>query len=102
MGETSPGSARWMGVGRSSETDASVAAVTATRRALTGADPRLLVVFAAVGYDPAALVAGIPEAAPGGPVIGCPTNGETPPAGPRARPRLGPPVPGPAPCPGTP
>jgi hypothetical protein len=79
MDETS---ARWMGVGRSALPDARGAAAEATRRALAGADPKLLVVFAAIGYDPAALVEGIAGVAPGVPLIGCSTNGEIAPDGP--------------------
>ncbi|OLB65617.1 MAG: hypothetical protein AUI10_06040 [Actinobacteria bacterium 13_2_20CM_2_72_6] len=76
------GGARWMGVGRSSAADARGAGAEAARRALVGADPKLLIVFAAVGYDPAALAEGVAGAAPGVPVVGCSTNGEITPDGP--------------------
>src|SRR2546430_16293209 len=80
--EEMSGGARWMGVGRSSAADARGAGAEAARRALVGADPKLLIVFAAVGYDPAALAEGVAGAAPGVPVVGCSTNGEITPDGP--------------------
>src|SRR2546429_8834733 len=80
--EEMSGGARWMGVGRSSAADARGAGAEAARRALVGADPKLLIVFAAVGYDPAALAEGVAGAAPGVPLVGCSTNGEITPDGP--------------------
>src|SRR2546423_13242751 len=80
--EEMSGGARWRGVGRSSAADARGAGAEAARRALVGADPKLLIVFAAVGYDPAALAEGVAGAAPGVPVVGCSTNGEITPDGP--------------------
>lgn len=71
-----------MGVGRSDMADSHAAAVAAARTAQTGADPRLLVVFAAITHDPAAVLAGLAEAAPGVPVVGCTTHGEIGPGGP--------------------
>src|SRR5437773_3289410 len=73
---------RWMGVGRSSLPDAHAAGAEAARRALSAADRRLVIVFGALDYDPAALAQGIAAAAPGVPVIGCSTSGEIAPDGP--------------------
>ncbi|MEV4411657.1 FIST N-terminal domain-containing protein [Catellatospora sp. NPDC049609] len=73
---------RWMGVGRSSLSDSGAAAADAVRRALTGPDPKLLVVFAAITHDTEAVLAGVAGAAPGVPVIGCTTHGEIGPGGP--------------------
>lgn len=67
---------RWLGVGRSAEGDARRAGATATAAALMGDDPRLLVVFCWDGYDAAALLAGIREAAGDVPLVGCSTAGE--------------------------
>jgi hypothetical protein len=93
-----------MGVGRSSAPDSRAAGAEATRGALAGSagragsadgagnagiagtgggDAVLLVVFGAISYDPAALVAGVREVAGGVPVIGCSTHGEIAPDGPR-------------------
>src|SRR3989440_7047069 len=80
---TTPASRRWMGVGRSDATDSRTAALSAARSALAGTDPRLLVVFAAIDHDPAAVLDGLGAAAPGVPVIGCSTHGEIAPGGPR-------------------
>ena len=48
----------------------------ATRGAVTGGEPQLLLVFAGIGHDPKRLAEGIQAAAPGVPVIGCSTHGE--------------------------
>jgi hypothetical protein len=72
---------RWMGVGRSSDSDARRAGAEAARRALRGDDPQLLIVFSADEYDPVALVEGVAEVAPGVPMIGCSTRGEIAPDG---------------------
>ncbi|GAB7190073.1 FIST N-terminal domain-containing protein [Kineococcus sp. NUM-3379] len=82
MEATAPGARRWMGVGRSAAADSRTAGLQATRAALTGEGPRLLVVLAGIDHDPAALSAGVAEAAPGVPVIGCSTHGEIGPGGP--------------------
>ncbi|GAB7193328.1 FIST N-terminal domain-containing protein [Kineococcus sp. NUM-3379] len=71
-----------MAVGRSRDTDSRAAGREATLAALQGPDARLLLVFAAISHDPAQLAAGIAEAAPGVPVIGCSTHGEIAPGGP--------------------
>lgn len=76
-------SQRWMGVGRSAVTDSRDAAAAATAEALAGRSAVLLLVYAAITYDPAELAAGLADAAPGVPVIGCSTHGEIGPDGPR-------------------
>lgn len=73
---------RWMGVGRADDADARSAAKQAAHQAISGDDPKLLVVFSAITYDPAGVVAGLREAAPGVPVVGCTTHGELGPGGP--------------------
>ena len=73
---------RWMGVGRAVAGDAREAAMAAACSAVRGDDPKLLIVFAAITYDPAGVVAGLREAAPGVPVVGCTTHGELGPGGP--------------------
>ncbi len=74
---------RWMGVGRSMDADSRRAAADATRAALVGADPKLLIVFGAINHDPAAVLAGVRDAGVEVPVIGCSTHGEIGPGGPR-------------------
>jgi hypothetical protein len=74
---------RWMGVGRSDDADARRAGARAARLALAGDEPRLLVVFGSIRYDPAELLAGIRESAGDTPVIGCSTHGEIGPDGAR-------------------
>jgi len=61
---------RWMGVGRSEISDSRLAGAAAARAALAGDQPKLLIVFAAITHDPAALLQGIHEVAGGVPVIG--------------------------------
>jgi hypothetical protein len=68
--------ARWFAVGRSRDTDARTAGAAAARAALTGADPRLLIVFCWDGYDLEALSAGVREVSGAVPLIGCTTAGE--------------------------
>jgi hypothetical protein len=74
---------RWMGVGRSSLTDSFAAGLEAATTALTGEQPRLLLVFGAISHDPQGLMKGVQAAAPGVPIIGCSTHGEIGPGGPR-------------------
>jgi len=69
-------STRWFGVGISSETDPHRAGAVAANRALTGPDPRLLVVFCSIRLDPSAVLAGIKEVAAGVPLIGCSSGAE--------------------------
>src|SRR5689334_13252885 len=87
MGEASsaPAGERWMAVGRSANADSRQAGAEAARRALQGEHPKVLIVFGSAGFDAADLVAGIREAAPGVPVVGCSTNGEIAPDGPADR-----------------
>lgn len=73
---------RWMGVGRSRHDNARSAGAEAARLALVGDEAKLLVVFGAIAYDPAELLAGIRDVADGVPVIGCSTHGEIAPDGP--------------------
>jgi hypothetical protein len=72
-----------MGVGRSASLDSRVAAREAAADALTGDDAKLIIVFASISHDPAAVLATIGEAAPRVPVIGCSTHGEIAPGGPK-------------------
>jgi hypothetical protein len=74
---------RWVGVGRSVSADSYTAGAMAARAALTGADPKLLLVFAAITHDLAAIQAGVLDATGTVPVIGCTTHGEIGPGGPR-------------------
>jgi hypothetical protein len=62
---------RWLGVGRGAGVDPRTAGREAARQALRGDDPALLIVFAARVDDPAAMLAGIEEACPGVPLVGC-------------------------------
>jgi hypothetical protein len=72
-----------MGVGRSEISDSRLAGAAAARAALTGDEAKLLIVFAGISHDPAAVLAGIHDVAGGVPVIGCSTHGEIGPGGPR-------------------
>jgi hypothetical protein len=71
-----------MGAVRSAEVDSRAAAAAATASAMAGPRPQLVVVFAAVRHDGAALLDGVRDVAPGVPVIGCSTHGEIAPGGP--------------------
>ncbi|MDX6697159.1 MAG: hypothetical protein QOE65_556 [Solirubrobacteraceae bacterium] len=73
---------RWLAVGRSGAKDGREAGTEAARDALTGPDPRLLVVFGSDTYDLDALLAGIRDVAGDVPLIGCSTAGEIATAGP--------------------
>ncbi|WP_433306956.1 FIST signal transduction protein [Actinoplanes sp. CA-030573] len=73
---TTGATARWMAVGHSSAPDSYAAGLEATRAAIEGDAPRLLLVFAGIAHDPRRLAEGIAAAAPGVPVIGCSTHGE--------------------------
>lgn len=73
---------RWMAVGTSSDPDAARAGTAAASAALTGPDPKLLVVFCSDSYDLPALLAGINECSGGIPLIGCSTAGEIARSGP--------------------
>ena len=72
-----PDGRRWMGAGQSSTTEPRTAAAEAARAALTGADPKLLIVFSAITYDPAQVLLGVRDVVGEHvPVIGCTTRGE--------------------------
>jgi hypothetical protein len=73
---------RWIGVGHSTEADAHAAGQAAVTDALTGDDPKLLIVFSSDSYDLDQLLAGIAEQAPNTPLVGCSTAGEITPSGP--------------------
>ena len=73
---------RWMGVGRSAESDSRAAALAAAEAAMVGPEPKLLLVFAGIDHDPAVLVEAFREISPGTPVVGCTTHGEIGPGGP--------------------
>ena len=61
---------RWLAVGHSAASDPRQAGREATRGALEGTDPALLVIFSS-GPDPEGLLAGIEDVCPGVPLIGC-------------------------------
>ena len=67
---------RWMAVGTSSDPDGAAAGAAAATAALSGTDPKLLVVFCSDAYDLPALLGGINGASGGVPLIGCSTAGE--------------------------
>ncbi|HEX8630127.1 MAG TPA: FIST N-terminal domain-containing protein [Catenuloplanes sp.] len=67
---------RWMAVGRCVGDDSRTAALTAAGAAVAHDDPKLLLVFAAVSHDLAAVRDALAEVAPGVPVVGCTTHGE--------------------------
>src|SRR4051812_14869011 len=77
-----PDGRRWMGVGQSSTTEPRAAAAQAARAALArsdsaGTDPKLLIVFSAITYDPELVRAGVRDVVGADvPVIGCTTRGE--------------------------
>ncbi|MBE2319699.1 hypothetical protein DVA67_027265 [Solirubrobacter sp. CPCC 204708] len=65
---------RWVGVGRSADTDSATAGAAARATALDGRDDtRLLVVFASPAHDLDARLAGVGDDVP---VVGCSTAGE--------------------------
>ncbi len=67
---------RWVGVGRSGEPDAAAAGRAAASAALTGPDPRLLVVLCSTAYDLSALLRAVRDVSRGAQVVGCSTAGE--------------------------
>ena len=71
-----------MGVGRDAGSDTRTATRAAARQALTGPDPKLVIVFSAIGHDPAVVADVLAQVAPGVPVVGCSTHGEIAPGGP--------------------
>jgi hypothetical protein len=76
------GTDRWMSVGASLASDSYEAAQAAARAALTGAEPKLFLVFAGIRHDPRRVAEGIRDVAPGVAVLGCSTHGEINPGGP--------------------
>lgn len=70
------GTDRWMSVGRGSAGAALDAAAAATRAAIAGDDPKLLIAFASDALDLNETLRAIADAAPGVPLIGCSTAGE--------------------------
>lgn len=81
---TAQGSApdRWLAVGRSDAVDARSAGAEATREALQGSDPKLLIVFCSDAYHLGELLAGVGKRGKGVPTIGCTTGGEIATSGP--------------------
>ncbi|MDQ1401958.1 MAG: hypothetical protein QOG03_274, partial [Actinomycetota bacterium] len=73
---------QWAATGTSHNPDARRAGAEAATDALSGADPKLLVVFSSDAYDLKQLLAGVAEVAHDVPVIGCSTSGEIAAAGP--------------------
>jgi hypothetical protein len=79
----SPGQhARWLGVGRSADSDARTAGLEAAGAALRGGDAKLVVVFCTDTYELTELLAGIRERTGDVPLIGCTTAGEIATSGP--------------------
>jgi hypothetical protein len=73
---------RWLAVGTSANSDSYEAGVEAATAALAAADPKLVVVFCADGYDLNALLSGLNTTTGGVPLIGCSTAGEISTGGP--------------------
>ncbi|HEV7899513.1 MAG TPA: FIST N-terminal domain-containing protein [Planosporangium sp.] len=73
---------RWLSVGSSAATDARLAGEVAARGALTGAHPRLLMVFCSALRDPRAVLAGIRAVGAGIPLVGCSSIAVIGPTGP--------------------
>jgi hypothetical protein len=71
-----PTGSRSVRVGHSWAADARAAGIAAARGGLAVAGPKLLVVFAAIGYDLPELLDGVRSVAGTVPVIGCSTAGE--------------------------
>ncbi len=74
---------RWLSVGTAHADDDRTAGREATLRAVTGTDPRLLIVFCAGTPDPEAVLAGIAEVAAGVPLVGCSSVAAIGPGGPQ-------------------
>jgi hypothetical protein len=75
---------RWLAVGHSADVDSRQAGRDATRRALGGTDPALLIVFCSGPADPEQVLTGIADVCPGVPLIGCATQALITPGGPLA------------------
>jgi hypothetical protein len=79
---------RWVQVGQSVSTTPRLAATEAAETALTGADPKLVMVFAPFAYPPDEIATAVAEVAAGAgvpdlPMIGCSSTGLIGPAGSR-------------------
>lgn len=72
---------RWMGVGYSAAPEAYEAAGEAARGAVSGGEPKLLMVFSSNRHDPSRVLEAINETSGGAPLIGCSTGGEMSAAG---------------------
>ncbi|MEY2431041.1 MAG: hypothetical protein QOC92_766, partial [Acidimicrobiaceae bacterium] len=73
---------QWAATGASQDPDPRRAGAQAATQALTGDDPKLLIVFSSDAYDLKLLLAGVAGIAHDVPVIGCSTAGEIAAAGP--------------------
>ena len=73
---------RWIGVGRSDDPDAKRAGRAAVVQAMSGDDPKLLLVFCSPSYDLPALAHEIQKSGRGAQMIGCSTAGEIAASGP--------------------
>jgi hypothetical protein len=73
---------RWVGVGRGEGPDSFDAAAAAASAAVDGPEAKLAIAFASESLDLKAVIAGIRDAAPGIPLIGCSTAGEISAGGP--------------------
>ncbi len=73
---------RWLGVGHSSDPDASRAGAAAAQEALRQDDAKLVVVFCSDAYDLDALVGAVNDRSRSAPLIGCSTAGEIATSGP--------------------
>ncbi len=73
---------RWVGAAASKLSDSRAAGADAAAAAVDGRKAGLLIVFASQAHDLQALLAGIGDACPGVPLIGCSTAGEIAAAGP--------------------
>jgi hypothetical protein len=69
-------------VGRSGDPDARAAGHAAATAAVSGTDPRLVVVFCSIAYDLPALLAAVRDVAGTARVVGCSTAGEVATSGP--------------------
>ena len=67
---------RWVGVGDSDLPDSRAAGAAAAAGALTGPDPRLVIVLGAMSFDLPELLAGVRSVTGEVPLVGCSTHGE--------------------------
>ena len=73
---------QWAGVGRGGPGEGFAAGQAAAAEAVAGRRAALVVVFASIRFESAAVLAGVKEAAPGAEIIGCTTAGEISTSGP--------------------